>query len=164
MHTLESEVRELAFNQTALLCDHNLLKLKVNSLQAKGCKISLREIARTVERHICVRAAGSKGLAKRELFRLEKFKGSTLEGALQKTLQSLGLTALLIERLKNNGDDVAHDNRDTLTLSEVEHLLNDSDFNDDEKQREEIRCFISALHTFKMVHADGLCLVSNKPF
>ena len=82
--------------------------------------ISLREIARTLERHICLKAAGSKTSAKTHFFRFEKFQGSALEGVLRENLESLGLTEGLIYREKHQGDDVAHDNRDTLTVSEIE--------------------------------------------
>ena len=148
MKTLESKLKTL--------------KSRVNILVSKDRAISLREIARTLERHICLEAAGSKTLARKQFFRLDKFKGSSLEGVLCKTLQSRGLTDTLFERLKDLGDDVAHDNRDTLTVSEVEKLLKNPDFDEDEQK--ETVSFISALHTFGLVQADGLVKVSDKPF
>ena len=138
------------------------LESRVAVLEIKDRAISLREIARTLERHICLKAAGSKTSAKTQFFRFEKFQGSAREGVLRKTLESLGLTEGLIYRVKSLGDDVAHDNRDTLTVSEVENLLGAQDFDEDE--RNAVASFISALHTFGMVQGDGLVKVSSKPF
>jgi hypothetical protein len=59
-------------------------------------------------------------LARKQFFRLDKFKGLSLEGVLRKTLKSLDLTDTLIEKPTDLGDDVAHDHRDSLTVSEGE--------------------------------------------
>ena len=96
-----------------------------------------------------------------KLFRLEKFPGSGREGALRNTLESLGLTENLIDKVKDL-DNIAHDNHDTLTVSEVENLLKNPDFDEDEQK--ETASFISALHTFGMVQAYGLVKVSDNPF
>ncbi len=64
--------------------------------------------------------------------------------------------------MKNLGDDVAQYNRDILTVSEVENLLQNPDFDEDEQK--ETASFMSALHTLGMVQADGLVKVSDNPF
>ena len=155
METLESDTE-------ALKSDTVALKSRLDVLELKDRAISLREIARILERHICLRAAGSKTLARKQLFRLDKFPGSGQEGALRKTLESLGLTTDLIDKVKDLGNNVAHDIRDILTVSEVENLLQNPDFDDDEQK--ETASFISALHTFGMVQAYGLVKVSDNPF
>jgi hypothetical protein len=160
--TLESNYKTLQSEHETLRSEHNSLKLTVNILESKDRAISLREIARNLEGHICLQAAGSKKLAMRQLFRFEKFKNSNREGELRKILESLGLTELMIQRLKEGGDEVAHYNRDILTVSEVEKLLKTP--YDDEDDLKEIKSFISALYFFELVQADGLVNVSRKPF
>ncbi len=161
VETLESDYQALKSDCKALKSDFKALNSRLGVLELKYRAISLREIARILERHICLHAAGSKTLARKQLFRLDKFPGSGREGALRKTLESLGLTKDLIDKVKNQGD-VVHDNRDILTVSELENLLQKPDFDEDEKK--ETASFISALHTFGMVQADGLVKVSDNPF
>jgi hypothetical protein len=68
----------------------------------------------------------------------------------------------LFERLKDLGDDVAHDNRDTLTVSEVEKLLKNPDFDESAIGPSDavVRYFFQELQELDCTSAAPVCPVT----
>jgi uncharacterized coiled-coil protein SlyX len=129
--------------------------------ERKEGKITVREIARILERHICVEAAGSKRHAKKNYFNFSKLReDSTMKAQLSTVLNSYNLTSGIIERLKEEGTAACYDPRDPETkelfLALIAHAADD-----DEDKLQHI-ALVNAMVTFNMILPDGTINISDR--
>jgi hypothetical protein len=127
---------------------------------AKYEKITVREIAWILERHICVEAAGSKRHAKKKYFNFSKLReDSTMKAQLSTVLNSYNLTSGIIERLKDEGTAASFDPRDPDTKELFLALIAGAD-DDDEDKLQHI-ALVNAMVTFNMILPDGTISISD---
>ena len=137
---------------------------RLNETSAVNDKITIREICRVVERHMCLKAVGgNKRQARKEFFNFAQFVKESDQGKeLQKLFEEMKFSETFIKRLKDDGNAATHDNRSHMTVGEVQqHLKKIVEDEDDEK---EVLAFVSALTTFGLVDPDKKVNISNKAF
>jgi hypothetical protein len=125
-------------------------------------KITVREIARILERHICVEAAGSISQAKKKYFNFSRFNfddDSAMKAQLSTVLNSYNLTSNSIERLKEDGNTAFYDPRNPDTKELFLALIADAD-DDDEDKLQHI-ALVNAMVTFNMILPDGRINISD---
>ena len=150
--------------QNTLKSQQNTLKSLQNTLKwftDREKKVTLREIARKLERHICFELAGcSKSKAKAERFAFHKFDQPGQQTQVEQKLQSLGLTRDLIKSLKDTEDDVAHVDCYPMNKEDVLEMLDR--YGEDAKRQKEN--FVAALDCYKLIKADGSVDFSKDAF
>jgi hypothetical protein len=136
------------------------MRARLDAVESRDTPITLREIARTLEAHICLQVAGSKTKAK-NLYNFSRIDASNDQRAIThlNTLAGVGLRNL-IGRLKDDGDTSAHDGRPQLNEDELKKLLFQPDDEDDDKK--EKNDFIMALHAYNIFNNGAVVLA--KPF
>jgi len=127
---------------------------RISALESRDRPITVREIMRTIEKHVSLAVAGSKTQAKTYY----NFDRIGREPNLKAALDNLVTADVqsMIGRLKDNGDDAAHDKRPPTTLEELETFLVDEDDN----HRKEV---LNLAKTYLVDPASGL-LSFVKPF
>ena len=143
----------------------NTLQTQLDHVLRRDATVTLREICRILERHLCLGVAGSKTQAKKNYFNFAKVKNDeTMFAELERDLQQRGFTSStnFIDRLKDVGDAFpAHQDRDCPTLDELRARLCDQ--NDDEEDRQNSMAFLKALESFGMVSSEGRIEISRDP-
>jgi chromosome segregation ATPase len=137
------------------------LNVRLDERDRKDGKITVREIARILERHICVKVAGSISQAKRNYFNLSKLReDSTMKARLSTVLNSHNLASGTIERLKEEGNAVCHDARDPETKESFLALI--AGANDDDEDKLQHIALVNTMVTFNMILPDGTISTSDK--
>ena len=135
------------------------LEATVKFLADREKKLTLRETARKLERHVCLKAAPSKTKARNELFAFHKFKLAGKLDEIDKILHPLGLTREIFEKLKEAGDGIAQKNCLSMTVEEVLEFLD----NYEKSVAQQKEAFVSALRCFNMIKANGTVDLGKDP-
>ena len=157
-------INDLESELTGVKVHVDKLQSQLDHLLRKDSTVTLRQICRILERHLCLQVAGSKTQAKKNYFNFAKVKNDkTMFAELERDLQLRGFTSStnFIDRLKDVGDAAVHQDRDCPTLDEFRAQLCDQ--NDDEEDRQNSMAFLKALESFGMVSSKGRIEISRDP-
>ena len=148
------------------------LKGRVDALSAQFAaanesiqRLTVREICRSIERHIVLKVVGSKTKARYSLFNFAKVKNDpAYQHILDTYLAELGLgTTDLIDALKDDGDRVGRAGKlcDVVSVDDFRSLIERED--DDDEIRSKKAALVRALGTFKLVDAQNNIVLTD-PF
>lgn len=154
---LTATEKRLTVTEETLSKTSDELKQTKQALAGIAEPLTIREIMLTLERHICLGLAPSKNKAKNELYSFAAFRAQQMEAhQLERELRRLNLlispNLSIIDRLKEQGNYVAHE-RPPITTAQLIAMLEDPEDEPVEKKRK--ADLIQALHNFHMVAADG---------
>ena len=158
---MEKEIKDLKDNVHMQSQSIKSLQNTLKWFTDREKKVTLREIARKLERHICFELAGcSLSKTKAERFAFHKFDQAGQQTQVEQKLQSLGLTRDLIKGLKDTVDDVAHVDCYPMNKEDVLEMLDR--YGEDAKRQKEN--FVAALYCYKLIKADGSVDFSKDAF
>jgi hypothetical protein len=163
---LESEAARLKVQLDELRADLAEMKVQLDRLVRSEGKVTLREICRVLERHLCLQACLQQGStaieASGSYFNFAKVKGHKgMFRVLERGLQELGFCTStdFIDKLKDEGNAVVHQNRDCPNIDELRARLRDRGDGDCQNSA----AFVNALVSFGMVSPDGRIVITRDP-
>lgn len=170
---LTEEVSRLREENEALHLENQKLREKiqqlaarVDALERRDQAITIREIMRTLERHICLDIVGTIGFpltilifhpgsrtrAKNSFFNFAKLKA---DPTFNESLTKKGYPVDIVERLKD-GNRATHDQRPTLTVDEFKEMTLD----DDDDNNNAVQLLVTIMAQFKMVEHGNIVTAS----
>jgi hypothetical protein len=133
------------------------LEKSVEILQSRDKPITVREIMRKLEHHVCLKLAGSKNKARKELFNFSKFREKNREADV---FNEVGADVVdLIDRFKDAGDEAAHNMRPEVRIDEFQKLIAERD--DDAADVASKEKLVSLLRAFDLVDKSGRIVLKD---
>ena len=152
--SLEGQVRALRKEMASAVAEIDELKKK-SIVQANDQHVTVPEICRTVERKLCLEAAGSTAKMKNGYYCFSLFESKPVEKArLDSVLSKYHVSSTLIGYLKEHGGNVTHDH---WTVPMLESSILDID--DDADAVSEKENLVRALYALGMVMSNGCIFV-----
>ena len=124
------------------------LETELTRLKKIDAKMTVREICKTLERHICAEAVGGKRARSEDICRFFLLQGSDFQ-EVKTLLGTLGLTTGFLYIIGDLGNNVAYEDGETITVPMLRSLINNPD--DYQEMKDKKQKFIEALYRYKMV-------------
>jgi uncharacterized protein YoxC len=154
---LQRELQEQRDMVQSLKVAVGRLEKSVEILQSRDKPITVREIMRKLESHVCLKLAGSKSKARKELFNFAKFREKHRE---KEVFNEIGPDVVdLIDRFKDAGDEAAHDMRPEVRIDEFQNLIAEKD--DDAADVASKEKLVILLRAFDLVDKSGMIVLKD---